>query len=102
MHEFVAIVTHPGIFRPPTPLEKALSDLEVWFESPNLRLIGEGASYWSLFARVARQALVAGAVAHDARIVAICLENGVRTLLSADRDFSRFSGVEVINPLVAR
>ncbi len=100
VHEFVAIVTHPRIFRPPTSLEKALSDLEVWFESPSLRLIGEGAGYWTEFRRVAQQGLVAGPVAHDARIVAICREHGVRTLPSADRDFSRFSGIEVVNPLV--
>lgn len=39
---------------------------------------------------------------HDARVAAICLGHGVRTLLSADRDFSRFPGIEVVNPLVAR
>jgi predicted nucleic acid-binding protein len=83
-------------------LDKALADLEVWFESPSLRLIGEGPTYWQEFSRAARQGLVAGPVVHDARIAAICLEHGVKTLLSADRDFSRFPGIEVINPLVAR
>ncbi len=101
VHEFLAIVTHPGVFRPPTPLPRALSDLEAWFESPTLRLIGESSAYWPAFSRVARQGLVAGAVVNDARIAAICLEHGVRTLFSADRDFSRFPDIEVINPLAA-
>ena len=101
VHEFLAIATHPRVFRPPTPLEKALADLEVWFESPSLRLIGEGPTYWPEFSRVARQGLVAGPVVHDARVVAISLEHGVKIVLSADRDFSRFPGIEVINPLVA-
>jgi len=82
-------------------LEKALADLELWFESPSLRLIGEDPAYWPRFTRVARQGRVAGPVVHDARIASICHEHGVMTLLTADRDFSRFPGIEVINPLVA-
>ena len=99
VHEFVAVATHPGIFHPATPLEKALSDLEVWFESPTLRLIGEGGAYWAGFCEVARRGRVAGPVVHDARIAAICLEHGIRTIYSADRDFSRFPGIQVVNPL---
>jgi len=102
VHEFLAVVTHPRLYRPATPLEKALSDLEELFESPALQLIGEDSGYWNAFSRLARQGLVAGAVVHDARVAAICLEHGVRTLWSADRDFSRFPGLEVVNPLVLR
>ena len=36
---------------------------------------------------------------HDARIAAICMANGVRTLWSADRDFGRFL-IKVRNPAV--
>ena len=36
---------------------------------------------------------------HDARIAALCRYHGVRVLWSADRDFSRFPGLAVINPL---
>ncbi|MGH9719453.1 MAG: type II toxin-antitoxin system VapC family toxin [Bryobacteraceae bacterium] len=100
IHEFLAIVTHPKLYRPATPLEKALADLEELFGSPALQLIGEDAGYWNVFARLARQGLAAGPVVHDARIAAICLEHSVRTFWSADRDFSRFPGLEVVNPLV--
>ena len=37
---------------------------------------------------------------HDARIAAICIENGVREFWSADRDFNRFPSLKVRNPLV--
>jgi uncharacterized protein len=43
---------------------------------------------------------VAGAQVHDARIAALCRQHGVRELWSADRDFNRFAGVSVVNPLV--
>jgi predicted nucleic acid-binding protein len=38
---------------------------------------------------------------HDARIAALCMQHGVRELLSADRDFSRFPQIAVRNPLIA-
>jgi toxin-antitoxin system PIN domain toxin len=100
INEFLAIVTHPRIFRPPTPLNRALGDLETWFSSPRLRLIGEPADYWPHLREVLTRGVVAGPLVHDARIAAICEAHGVATLFSADRDFSRFPGLIVRNPLL--
>ena len=36
LHEFLAIVTHPRIFRTPTPLELAVGQVDAWLESPSL------------------------------------------------------------------
>lgn len=101
LHEFLAIVTHPRIYAPPTPLEAALDQVDAWLESPSLALLGEGPGYWPAL----RSALVAGRVVgprvHDARIAALCVSHGVRELWSADRDFSRFPDLVVRNPLPA-
>lgn len=35
----------------------------------------------------------------DAKIAAICLQNGVREFWTADREFSRFPGLRTVNPL---
>jgi predicted nucleic acid-binding protein len=43
---------------------------------------------------------VAGPLVHDARVAALCRQHGVRELWSADRDFGRFAGFPVVNPLV--
>ncbi len=43
---------------------------------------------------------VAGPLVHDARIAALCRHHAVRELWSADRDFSRFSDLRVVNPVV--
>jgi uncharacterized protein len=40
-----------------------------------------------------------GARIHDARIAALCRQHGIRELWSADRDFSRFSDLPLVNPL---
>ena len=41
LHEFLAIVTHPKIYAPPTPLEAALEQVAAWLESPSLVLLAE-------------------------------------------------------------
>jgi toxin-antitoxin system PIN domain toxin len=100
LHEFLAIVTHPRIYAPPTPLERAVDQVDAWLESPSLVLLTEGAGYWPKLRTLVTDARVAGARVHDARIAALCQHHGVRTLWSADRDFGRFA-VSVTNPLIA-
>jgi len=101
IHEFLAIVTHPRIYSPSTPLEDALLQVESWMACPSLSLIGEtGEIYFQYLEHLLRISRIRGARIHDARIAAICLSHGVDELLSADRDFSRFPDLKVTNPLI--
>jgi predicted nucleic acid-binding protein len=61
--------------------------------------LAEGQGYLDALERVARPALLQGAIVHDARIAALCVFHGVRELWSADRDYSRFPDLTVVNPL---
>jgi len=38
---------------------------------------------------------VSGNLVFDAQIAAVCLEHGARTLLTEDRDSSRFGGISI-------
>ena len=100
IHEFLAIVTHPRIYKPPTPLASALRQVDAWLESPSLALLGEADGYWPELRRILETGRVSGPRVHDARVAAICRFHGVRELWSADRDFSRFPGVTARNPMV--
>ncbi len=99
LHEFIAIVTHPRIFDPPSPLAIALHQVEAWLESPTLALLAESEQYWEHLRRVLDASQVSGPRVHDARIVALCRQHSVRELWSADRDFGRFADLKVRNPL---
>jgi len=99
-HEFIAIVTHPRIYRPPTPLETACNQVEAWMESPSLAPLAEADGYWPQLRTVVMSGQVIGPRVHDARIVALCRQHNVRELWSADRDFGRFPDMSVVNPLV--
>jgi hypothetical protein len=102
LHEFLAIVTHERIYTPATTAPKALAQVGAWLESPGVVLLSETAAYWDVLARLAGKSKITGPRFHDGRIAALCLHHGVRELLSADRDFSRFGDLRTRNPLVAK
>jgi toxin-antitoxin system PIN domain toxin len=99
LHEFLAVVTHPRVFNTPTPIAEALEQVEIWLQSPTLSLLTESESHWSNLRALAIAGRIAGPLIHDARIAALCLQHGVTEFWSADRDFSRFKGLKVVNPL---
>lgn len=101
IHEFLAITTHPKIYSPPTPLDDALTQVKAWMDCPDFSLIGETEEvYFRYLQHLLEVSQVVGPRIHDARIAAICLSHGVNELWSADRDFSRFPGLTVKNPLI--
>jgi predicted nucleic acid-binding protein len=96
VHEFIAVVTHPRIYQACRPC------------SPGGVLDGK-----SLPALDRRASGIVGALeggltsgqtmgplVHDARVAAICRLHGVREIWRADRDYSRFEGLRVRNPLL--
>ena len=101
VHEFLAIVTHPRIYAPPTPLPRALDQVEAWLESPTVVLLAESDLHWAALRAMLTEGRITGPQIHDARVAALCRQHRVRELWSADRDFSRLAGVSVVNPLVA-
>jgi toxin-antitoxin system PIN domain toxin len=102
VHEFLAIVTHPKIHAPPTPLASAIDQVEAWLEAPTLVLLSESSDYWRELRTTIEAGRVVGPQVHDARIAALCLQHGARELWSADRDFGRFPVLRTTNPLVER
>lgn len=100
LHEFLATVTHPRVYRPPTPLDDALDQVAAWLESPTLVLLAESGQHWDELRGVLSAGKITGPQVHDARVAALCIQHGVRELWSADRDFSRFKELKVVNPLV--
>jgi toxin-antitoxin system PIN domain toxin len=101
VHEFLAIVTHPRIFRTPSPLAAACDQVDAWLECPILGLLSEDReAHWPSLKPLLISGRIAGPRVHDARVAALCVAHGVSVLLSADRDFSRFPSLELRNPLV--
>lgn len=102
LHEFLAITTHPRVFKPPTPAKLAFEQVAAWLASPALVLLAESDRHWDVLHDLLYRGAVAGPVVHDAKIAALCMQHDVRELWTADRDFSRFPPLRTRNPLVRR
>jgi predicted nucleic acid-binding protein len=83
------------VLRPPSSLEETLNALEALLLSPSLVVLTPGERFWGLFREAAREARATGNLAFDAQIAALCREHGVGILLTEDRDFRRFHGLQV-------
>jgi toxin-antitoxin system PIN domain toxin len=99
VHEFIGIVTHANIYKPPTALKTAFDAIDT-FAAGNLHFLSESDGYFEKLWQVATAAKISGPRIHDARIAALCLHHGVRELWTADRDFSAFPQIKTRNPLM--
>ena len=95
--EFVRIVTHPRILDPPSTLDEALGALNGLLASPSVRVLSPGPQYPALFRDAVQAADARGNLAFDAQIAAVCRENGATRMLTLDRDFTRFPGLQVVS-----
>jgi len=101
IHEFLSVVTHPRIYQPATAPPVALEAVTALTASPRLRLLAETPDHMAILTGLMASGTIVGPRVHDARIAAICLGHGVASLLSADRDFSWFPALKVVNPLAS-
>ena len=82
------------------PLARAIDQVGAWLESPSLILLAAADGYWPELRNALKDGRIAGPLVHDARVAALCRLHGVRKLWTADRDFGRFPGPTVRDPLV--
>ncbi len=95
---FLRIVTHPRIFKGPTPLDEALQVVAKLRAQPNCVLIAPGPRHWEIFVRLCRTAGVKGNLVSDAYLAALAIESGSEWI-TTDRDYSRFPGLRWRHPL---
>lgn len=100
IHEFIAVATHPAIYKPASTLSEALGFVDGLLASPQLHLLAESPGYFEKLRELSTAAKLKGPRIHDARVAALCLHHGVLELWSVDRDFSLFPQLRVRNPLV--
>src|SRR5438132_4510009 len=53
---FLRVVTHPKVFAPPSPLERALGFVQQVRDQPHRVAIAPGPRHWGIFQRLCREA----------------------------------------------
>jgi toxin-antitoxin system PIN domain toxin len=86
---FIRVVTHPKVFRPPSPLAAALAFAEEVMTPAHAVRILPGPRHWDIFARLCREANAKGNLVADAYLAALAVESGCEWI-STDGDYGRF------------
>lgn len=94
----IRILTHPRVFRPPTPLDAALEFVSAVRSAPTCVVIQPGARHWDIFMRLCTAASARGNLVADAFLAALAIESGSEWV-TTDGDFSRFPGLRWRHPL---
>jgi toxin-antitoxin system PIN domain toxin len=95
---YLRVSTHAAVFARPLSAVDAIANMQQLLERPHVRSPGEQERFWKDYRAVADDALPTGNLVPDAHLVALMLENQVRTIWTHDRDFRRFEGIEVRDP----
>ena len=93
-------MTNAKVFAPASATDQAVAKVDAWLASPQASVLHSGQQHVAVLSDLSRKAKLKGGQFHDARIAAICLENAVAVLWTADRDFGRFKALKTVNPLV--
>ena len=100
IYEFLRVVTHPRVFPRPLRASEALKFLDALISVANFRVLSATQKHWKcLHALVEELGQPAGNFFFDVHTVALMREHGIRRIASADTDFTKFEGLNVVNPI---
>ena len=95
---FLRLGTSPRVFERPLSSAEAEAIVSSWLAEPAVTLVGPGERYWEILRGLLVDDQVTGPLVSDAALAALAIEHGA-TLASTDRDFVRFGGLRLTNPL---
>ena len=95
---FLRVVTHPRVFKTPTPLADALAFANAFRQRPNAVRIAPGPRHWGIFEGLCRKADARGNLVADTYLAALAIESGSEWV-TTDRDYARFPGLRWRHPL---
>lgn len=96
---YLRIATHPAIFDRPLSPDEAMTNIEMLLDLPQVRFLSEEEGFWNAYRTTTAEVPTRGNLVPDAHLAALLRQHGVKTLYTHDRDFLKFSFLEVRDPL---
>ena len=98
MMSYLRMATHPAIFARPLTHEDAARNIDALLATPSCRVIAEEEGFWDVYREVAKDVSPRGNLVPDAHLAALLSQHGVVKLYTHDKDFRKFSFLEVRDP----
>lgn len=95
---FLRLTTNRAVFPAPLSIDAAARAVDAWLARPMVVMVEPGPGYWQIARPLLETANARGPLVADALLAALALEHGA-TLATHDRDFRRFEGLELFDPL---
>lgn len=95
---FLRIMTDPRTFLDPLAIEDACAIAGAWLGNPGVSILHPTERHWPILRRLTADSQSRGPLVMDAHLAALAIEHGA-TLCTTDRDFTRFKGLRLVNPL---
>jgi toxin-antitoxin system PIN domain toxin len=95
---FIRIATNARVFAQPLSSAEAHAAVAAWLDQPNAGVLDPAERHLVILGLLLEEGQATGNLVMDAALAAIALEHGA-TLMTTDRDFARFPGLEWRNPI---
>jgi uncharacterized protein len=92
------IITHPKVFKEPTPVALALEFVQDLRSRAEVHLLAPGPLHWEIFTNLCQKVEMRGNLIPDAYHAALAIESGCEWI-TLDRGFARFPGLRWSHPL---
>ena len=97
---FVRIGTNRRLRKAAFSTTEALAIVSGWLNRPRVALLNPGETHWKILGRLFVEGQASGNLVMDAHLAALAIEHGA-TLATTDKDFTRFPGLRMVNPLMS-
>lgn len=95
---FIRLMSNPAVTARPQPPEALLARVEALLAVPGVRLIAPGPRHATLMKRLFETTGAGPRLVTDIHLATLAIELGA-TLATNDADFTRFPGLQTVNPL---
>lgn len=95
---YLRICTHSSIFSKPLSPDQALRNIESLLKLPRVKVLAEEEGFLDVYRQVTGSFPVRGNLVPDAHLASILHQHGVERIYTGDRDFLKFSFLNVQDP----
>jgi hypothetical protein len=78
-----------------------MANIEMLLNLPQVRFLSEEEGFWNVYRATTAEVPIRGNLVPDAHLAALLRQHGVKKLYTHDRDFLKFSFLDVRDPLAS-